>query len=221
MNSVMKIVLVDDEILFRQGIKFMLDREEGFKVVFEASNGKELIDYLEDAEDQPDLIITDLKMPVLNGVETTKILHKKNPELKIIALTSYDTHSFVANMIDVGAASFVLKNSRPEDLLFAIKQVLDTGFYYNEKILKILKEIEVRDKNVKCELDAAFLSPREIEVLQLICEQKNTAEIAEILFISPRTVEGHRTNLLLKTESKNIAGLVVFAIQNKITLIDF
>lgn len=217
----MRIVLVDDEILFRQGIKFILDREEDYEVVYEASNGRELIEYLETSEVKPDLIITDLKMPVLNGVETTKILHKKYPELKIIALTSYETHSFVANMIDVGAASFVLKNSRPEDLLYAIKQVLDNGFYYNDRILKILKETEIKSKNVKCELDSAFLSPREIEVLQLICEQKNTAEIAEILFISPRTVEGHRTNLLLKTESKNIAGLVVFAIQNQITLIDF
>ncbi|WP_432221014.1 response regulator transcription factor [Flavobacterium sp. TMP13] len=220
MKNVIKVVLVDDEILFRQGIKFMLDREEDFQVVFQASNGKELLDYLDNTDEQPDAILTDLKMPVLNGVETTKILHKKYPSTKIIALTSYDSHSFVANMIDVGAAAFVLKNAKPEELLYAIRQVADKGFYYNEKVLKILKEIELMKKNAKSELDAAFLSPREIEVLQLICEQKNTAQIAEILFISPRTVEGHRTNLLLKTESKNIAGLVVFAIQNRLALID-
>ncbi|KVV15303.1 response regulator transcription factor [Flavobacterium sp. TAB 87] len=220
MKNVIKVVLVDDEILFRQGIKFMLDREEDFQVVFQASNGKELLDYLDNTDEQPDAILTDLKMPVLNGVETTKILHKKYPNTKIIALTSYDSHSFVANMIDVGAAAFVLKNAKPEELLYAIRQVADKGFYYNEKVLKILKEIELMKKNAKSELDAAFLSPREIEVLQLICEQKNTAQIAEILFISPRTVEGHRTNLLLKTESKNIAGLVVFAIQNRLALID-
>lgn len=220
MKSVIKVVLVDDEILFRQGIKFMLDREEDFDVVFQASNGKELLDYLDSTDEQPDAIITDLKMPVLNGVETTKILHKKYPSTKIIALTSYDSHSFVANMIDVGAASFVLKTAKPEELLYAIRQVADKGFYYNEKVLTILKEIELMKRNAKCELDAAFLSPREIEVLQLICEQKNTAQIAELLFISPRTVEGHRTNLLLKTESKNIAGLVVFAIQNRLALID-
>ena len=220
MKSKIRIVLADDEVLFRKGIRFMLDREEDFEVVFEASNGTELIEYIENCEILPDIVLTDLKMPELNGVEATKVLHKKFPEVKIIALTSYDSPAFVANMLDVGAASFILKNTKPEDLVRTIKHVADKGFYYTEKVLDIVKEVEKSNKVCKCQLDAAFLSPREIEVLQLICEQKNTAEIAEHLFISPRTVEGHRTNLLLKTESKNIAGLVVFAIQNKITSIN-
>ncbi|MBK0370502.1 response regulator transcription factor [Flavobacterium agrisoli] len=221
MKSVISIVLVDDELLFRQGVKFMINRDENLEVIYEASNGGELLNYLETTPTLPDIVITDLKMPVLNGVETTKILQKQYPNLKIIALTSYDSPSFIANMLDVGAASFILKNAHPEDLIATIKEVADKGFYYNDRVLKIVKEIELKNKTTKSELDAGFLSPREIEVLQLICEQKNTAQIAEILCISPRTVEGHRTNLLLKTDSKNIAGLVVFAIQNKITLIDF
>ena len=221
MKSGIKIALVDDEILFRHGIKFIIDREVDLEVVVEAANGSELLDYLANNDNLPDIVLADLKMPVLNGVEMTKILQKKYPEIKIIALTSYDTPAFIANMLDVGASSFILKNSKPEDLLYVIREVAEKGFYYTDKILKTLKEIEVQNKNVKSELDAAFLSPREIEVLQLICEQKNTAQIAEILFISPRTVEGHRTNLLLKTDSKNIAGLVVFAIQNRITSFGF
>ena len=146
MKNVIKVVLVDDEILFRQGIKFMLDREEDFQVVFQASNGKELLDYLDNTDEQPDAILTDLKMPVLNGVETTKILHKKYPNTKIIALTSYDSHSFVANMIDVGAAAFVLKNAKPEELLYAIRQVADNRI--DEKKCKV---------RTRCSF---FISPR-------------------------------------------------------------
>src|SRR3970282_800551 len=168
MDNHIKIVLVDDEILFRKGVFFLLDREKNIQIIAEASNGVELVTFLNENENHPDIVIMDLKMPLLNGVEATKILHKEYPQIKIIALTSYDSSSFIANMINVGAVSYLVKNSTPQELL------------------------------------------------QLICEQKTTAEIGEKLFISPRTVEGHRNNLLLKTESKNSAGLVVYAIQNEI-----
>lgn len=216
METPIKIILVDDEVLFRKGIVFLLEREENLKVVYEASNGNELISYLNKSTSQPDIIILDLKMPILNGVEATKIIHKKFPDIKVIALTSYDTKSFVANMLQVGAASYLLKNSTPKDLIFTINEVSAKGYYYNENVLKIIQEIAKAGKNTKCSLDTNFLSTREIEVLRLICLQKSTAEIAEELFISPRTVEGHRNNLLLKTESRNTAGLVVYAIQNEI-----
>lgn len=216
METPIKIILVDDEVLFRKGIIFLLEREENLKVVYEASNGNELISYLNKSTSQPDIIILDLKMPILNGVEATKIIHKKFPDIKVIALTSYDTKSFVANMLQVGAASYLLKNSTPKDLIFTINEVSTKGYYYNENVLKIIQEIAKAGKNTKCSLDTNFLSTREIEVLRLICLQKSTAEIAEELFISPRTVEGHRNNLLLKTESRNTAGLVVYAIQNEI-----
>lgn len=217
MKTPIKIILVDDEILFRKGIIFLLEREENFKVVFEASNGSELIAYLEKTTSQPDIIIIDLKMPVLNGVEATKIIHKSFPDIKIIALTSYDTKSFVANMLQVGAVSYLIKNATPKDLIHTINEVSTKGYYYNDNVLNIIQNIAKAGKNTRCNLDTNFLSAREIEVLRLICLQKSTAEIAEELFISPRTVEGHRNNLLLKTESKNTAGLVVYAIQNEIT----
>ncbi|MBF7093505.1 response regulator transcription factor [Flavobacterium sp. ALJ2] len=216
MKTSIKIILVDDEVLFRKGIVFLLEREEKLKVIYEASNGNELISYLNKSSSQPDIIILDLKMPILNGVEATKIIHKKFPDIKVIALTSYDTKSFVVNMLQVGAASYLLKNSTPKDLIFTINEVNTKGYYYNENILKIIQEIAKAGKNTRCSLDTNFLSAREIEVLRLICLQKSTAEIAKELFISPRTVEGHRNNLLLKTESRNTAGLVVYAIQNEI-----
>lgn len=220
MDDRIRIMLVDDEVLFRKGISFLLGREENIDIIQEASNGAELITFLNENESHPDIIIMDLKMPLLNGVEATKILHKEFPEIKIIALTSYDTPSFVANMINVGAVSYLVKNTTPQELLKTINQVALKGFYYNEKVLKVIKQTDSISKNNKSTLDSNFLTSREIEVLQLICEQKTNLEIGEMLFISPRTVEGHRNNLLLKTGSKNSAGLVVYAMQNDIVIIE-
>jgi DNA-binding NarL/FixJ family response regulator len=220
MESKIKIILVDDEILFRKGISFLLEREKNLEIIFEASNGDELISYLQSNKNHPDIIMMDLKMPLINGIEATKIIRKDFPEIKIIALTSYDSKSFVANMIDVGAVSYLIKNATPQDLLTTINEVALKGFYYTNYILEIIKEDVLTTKKVKSNFDSNFLTKREIEVLKLICFQKSTVEIAEQLFISPRTVEGHRNNLLLKTESKNIAGLVVYAVQNDIILLE-
>lgn len=220
MNNIIKIILVDDEILFRKGISFLLEREKNLEIIFEASNGDELISYLQSNKNHPDIIMMDLKMPLINGIEATKIIRKDFPEIKIIALTSYDSKSFVANMIDVGAVSYLIKNATPQDLLTTINEVALKGFYYTDYIIEIIKEDVLSTKKVKSNFDSHFLTKREIEVLKLICFQKSTVEIAEELFISPRTVEGHRNNLLLKTESKNIAGLVVYAVQNDIILLE-
>jgi DNA-binding NarL/FixJ family response regulator len=211
-----KIVLVDDEILFRKGISFLLEREKNIEIIYEASNGMELISFLKESSEKPDIIVMDLKMPLLNGVEATKILHKDFPAIKIIALTSYDSKSFIANMIQVGAVSYLIKNTTPLELLKTINEVAEKGFYYNEDVMKNIQETNLTNKNCKSRFDTGFLTSREVEIIQLICKQKSTAEIADALFISPRTVEGHRNNLLLKTECKNVAGLVVFAVQNKI-----
>lgn len=219
MDATIKIVLVDDEILFRKGISFLLEKEKNIKVIFEASDGSELISFLKESSIHPDIIIMDLKMPILNGVEATKLIRNEFPKIKIIALTSYNSKSFVANMISVGAVSYLVKNATPQELLLTINEVAAKGFYYDEFVMKNIQDNTCVSKNIKSHLDNNFLTSRELEILKLICEQKNTVEIAEKLFISPRTVEGHRNNLLLKTESKNIAGLVVYAIQNEITLI--
>lgn len=217
MSKTIKIILVDDEILFRKGISFLLGREPNIDIIFEASNGDELISFLQNNKNNhPDVIIMDLKMPGINGVEATKIIHVEFPKLKIIALTSYDSKSFVANMIDVGAVSYLIKNATPQELIITINEVAEKGFYYTDYVMKIIQDDVLTAKKTKSALDNNFLTAREFEVLKLICSQKSTAEIAEKLFISPRTVEGHRNNLLLKTESRNIAGLVVYAVQNEI-----
>ncbi len=223
MDKVINIILADDEELFRRGIAFLLNRENNFNVLFEASNGSELINFLSaNAKVVPDIILMDLKMPFLNGVEATKIIHSTFPNIKIIALTSYNTNSFIANMINVGAASYLVKNATPTEMIQTINEVYKNGFYYNENVLMVIHEgILPSDTKSKGMISEEHLTTREKEVLQFICQQFNTNEIAEALCISPRTVEGHRNNLLSKTESKNIAGLVVYAIQNKFIDIDY
>ncbi len=218
MSSKIKIVIADDEQLFRKGMRFLLEKTDEFEVIFEAEDGSELVDLLKTSEVVPDIILMDLKMPKLNGVEATKVVHKDYPDIKIIALTSYGGKSFIINMIDVGASSYLLKNTSPKDVVFTIKEVHEKGFFYNEKVMKMIHEnlLSSSGKKIRSDLDKKLLSKREIEVLELICAEYTTNEIAEKLFISPRTVDGHRNNLLLKTGSKNVAGLVIYGIQKKL-----
>lgn len=210
------VVIADDEELFRVGIVHILTRNDEVNVMFEAANGKELIDYLSSAELLPDVIIMDIKMPELNGVEATKLITKEYPEIGIVALTTYNTKPFIRNMIDVGASAYLVKNSPPKKVLHTIKQVYFNGFYYDNEVMKIVNDrfSASKDESKKSVFDDDFLTPREREVLGLICLQQTTSEIAEKLFISPRTVEVHRKNLLEKTGVKNGAGLVIFAITN-------
>ena len=218
MSEKIKIVLADDELLFRQGLKSILQNEKNIEIIFEAENGEDLIFKLRQSENLPSIVLTDLKMPNLNGVEATKIIRKEFPKIKIIALTSYGGKSFIINMIDVGASSYLLKNTSPKDVVFTIKEVHSKGFFYNEKVMKMIHEnlLSSSGKKIRSDLDKKLLSKREIEVLELICAEYTTNEIAEKLFISPRTVDGHRNNLLLKTGSKNVAGLVIYGIQKKL-----
>jgi DNA-binding NarL/FixJ family response regulator len=210
----LKLILADDEPLFRNGISFILQREEDIEVIFEASDGVQLLEYLKAGNPQPDIIIMDLKMPLLNGVDATKIISEEYPEIKIIALTSYNTKLFIANMINTGAASYLVKNTTPQNLLTTIREVAAKGFYYDEHVLEVLRE-EMHTLK-RSSFDNWELTAREREIIKLICMQLSTKEIADKLFINHRTVEGHRNNLLLKTQSKNMAGLVVFALQNDI-----
>ncbi len=217
MQSTIKILLADDELLFRKGIAFLLEREKNIEIIFEAADGAEIIRYLAENENHPDIILMDLKMPNLNGVEATKLIQKQFPDIKIIALTSYDSKSFISNMIQVGASSYLVKNATPAEMIFTINEVSEKGFYYNENVFKVIQDnIGFESTKIKSDFDRDFFTSREQEVLQLVCEQLSAPEIADKLFISPRTVEGHRNTLMIKTGSKNIAGLVVYALQNGI-----
>ena len=132
------IAIADDEQLFRTGIRFLLERENNLNVIFEAENGQQLIDFISNTEEFPDVILMDLKMPEVNGVEAAKIIHKTHPDIKIVALTSYGGKAFITNMIDVGASSYLLKNANPKTVIQTINEVYEKGFYYDETVLKII-----------------------------------------------------------------------------------
>lgn len=211
-----KIILADDEPLFRNGIAFLLQREPDIEVLFEASDGSELLAHLRETENLPDSIIMDLKMPMLNGVETTRILCDEFPQIKIIALTSYNTKPFIANMITIGASAYLVKNTTPTHLISTIREVAKKGFHYDAYVLEVIREGTGVIQKSRSAFDNTELTSREREVLKFVCMQYSTKEIAEKLFINHRTVEGHRNNLLLKTESRNMAGLVVYALQHEV-----
>jgi len=218
MNTKITLAIADDELLFRQGLISILSKEKNLDILFDAEDGNHLMDQLRTADQTPEIVITDLKMPGLNGVETTKLIRKEFPNIKIIALTSYFSKPFIINMISIGAVAYLAKNSTPKLMLTTINEVADKGFYYDEQVMKFIHEglLNNNDQIKKSNFDTTYFTKREKEVLDLICKQFTTNEIAEKLFISPRTVDGHRNNLLLKSEAKNLAGLVVYAIQNKL-----
>ena len=221
-NNNIKIVLADDELLFRQGVKAILGREEIFTILFDAPDGEQLINKLRLAKTLPDIVITDLKMPSINGVEVTKLIKNEFPDIKVIALTSYFSKPFILNMISIGAVAYLAKDSSPQLMIKTIKEVAEKGFFYAEEVMQYLQEkiANPKSKKVRSNFDANYFTKREIEVLDLICKQYTTNDIAETLFISPRTVEGHRNNLLLKTESKNVAGLVIYALKNRMVTLE-
>jgi DNA-binding NarL/FixJ family response regulator len=218
-----KIAIADDENLFREGVTGLLETESDITFLFEAENGKTLLYKLQMFKNNlPHIILMDLKMPEMNGVECTRIVKKKYPEVKIIALSSYFSKSFILNMIDAGVVAYLAKDCQRKELLEAIHQVYHQGYYYDKVVMELINEnlLHGAKTQVKSTFDKLYLTKKEKEVLALICAQYTTQEIADKLFISPRTVDGHRNNLLQKTGCKNTAGLVVFAIQNGVIDID-
>lgn len=207
MNKI-KTIIVDDHNLFRNGLKFILNQFENIEVVGEASNGKEFLILLENIS-LPDIVLLDINMPILNGIEAAKRSLQKYPKLKIIVLSMYGESEYYNTMIDIGVKGFILKDCDNKELKEAIERVYSGGTYFSQEILlSLIKEKKSNDK--------INLTKREKEILELICKGYSNNEIAEKLFISQRTVERHRANLLEKTNSKNSISLVVFALKNKL-----
>lgn len=210
-----RIALADDELLFRKGLIALLQNKEGLDIVLEADHGLELLEQLQKKDNLPEVLLLDLKMPKMNGIEVAKIIRKNYPAIKIIIISTHFSRAFIINMIELGATAYLPKNSSPEEVENTIRAVYEKGFHYNDEVLGFIRENLINQKKLKANFPFE-LSSREKEILQLICEQYTTPEIGKKLFISPRTVDGHRNNLLSKLGCKNIAGLVVFALQNQL-----
>ncbi len=219
MNQKINVGLVEDQLLFRQGMKAILSSWNNIATVFESADGHSVIEKLKSTNQIPDVMLVDLSLPALNGVEysgrdVTVALLKDYPEMKIIILSGHSDENFIAQMIEFGAHGYLVKDSDPGEVLEAIVSVYTKGSYINERTLKALqKTAQRKDKN---SIVNSELTKRELEIMELICHQFTSEEIAEKLFISVKTVNGHRINILEKTGAKNIAGLVIYAIRNNI-----
>lgn len=220
-NLPISIGIADDEALFRRGIRLILEDDPAFKIAFEAANGQELLDKIAAASQAPDVLILDLKMPVMDGIEAAKILRQQHPAILLIVVSSHVSKSFILNMIEIGAASYLGKSASPEEMVETIHTVMEKGFCYNSMVMEVIRE-SLSGKTIP--KASSFTQPmeltsREQEILQLICEEFTNAEIADKLYISNRTVEGHRNNLLSKLGCRNTAGLVVYALQHNLVKI--
>ncbi len=212
------IAIADDEALFRKGMKLLLNGYKGIQVDLEAENGVDLLHKLKNSEKLPHILLLDLKMPEMNGIEVAKVIRTDYPNVKIIVLSTHFSRAFIINMIELSAVAYLPKNSQPQEVAETIQSVYSKGFHYNNEVMAIIRENIMLKQKPKAQF-SFDLTTREVEILQLICEQYTAPEIAEKLFISPRTVDGHRNNLLSKLNCKNVAGLVVFALQNEIVQI--
>jgi DNA-binding NarL/FixJ family response regulator len=206
-----KIALADDHQLFRNGLKILLGSFNEFEVVAEASNGKELQKALETCH--ADIVLMDISMPEMDGVEATGILSREMPGTRVIALSMYGEEEYYYRMVEAGAKGFILKDSDITDVHDAIIAVHKGGNYFSQELLyHVINRIKNREQEVK----SSSLSKREKEILLKICEGLSNHEIADSLFISKRTVDKHRANLLSKTGSKNTASLILYAIKNRL-----
>jgi len=206
-----KIVIVDDHQLFRNGLKILLNSFPEFEIVAEASNGKEFLDLI--GTTKADIVLMDINMPEVDGIEATKKGLKVCPDINIIALSMYGEEDYYYKMVDSGAKGFLLKDSDINEVKEAIHTVNKGGNYFSQELLHhVIQKIKHRELEVK----AANLSKREKEILEKICEGLSNQEIADTLFISKRTVDKHRANLLGKTNSKNTASLILYSIKNKL-----
>jgi DNA-binding NarL/FixJ family response regulator len=211
-----RVFLVDDHRLFRNGLVLLLGGEPDITVVGEAANGREFIDRLE--EPVPDIVLMDIDMPVMDGVAATEEACSRHPELKILTLTMYGDENYYYRMIDAGARGFILKDSDIQEVTRAIRSVHSGGTYFSQEILyHVIRSIREVEKQKDPPLS---LSPRELDVLREICCGSSNQEIAGSLHISKRTVEKHRANLLLKTQSRNSASLVMYAVHNNLIPVD-
>jgi DNA-binding NarL/FixJ family response regulator len=213
-----KIAIVDDQQLFRNGVTAIINTVEDFQLLTEAESAPEFLKQLSVAPVLPDIVLLDMSLPGINGIELNEILHKNYPSIKVLVVTAYDLQRFIVKMIESGASGFLSKNCDAKELIMAINTITKSGFYFSDMIIKALQAGIGKNSRTLKNINSIPIefTKREKEILTLICKEYTTEEIATQFFLSVRTVEGHRLNLLAKTGCKNIAGLVIFAIKNEL-----
>jgi DNA-binding NarL/FixJ family response regulator len=215
MNEPIKVAIADDHVLFRAGVKTALSIHKDIKMIAEADNGMQLLTVLKHV--QPDVILLDIQMPILDGIGTLPEIKKLYPQIKVIMLTMHNDHSMISKLMELGANSYLTKNSDSEIIYQAVKTVHEEEYYFNQLTNKAL----IDGLRVKRQAEASLpvdakLNDKEITILRMICEEKSTKEIADLVDLSPRTVEAIRDKLKVKTGAKSLAGLVMYAVKSGI-----
>ena len=211
MSKELKIVIVDDHQMFIDGVRSLLRNEKNLVFVHEANYASDALDYI--SKNEVDLLITDISMPGMSGTELTKLVKEEYPHIKILVLTMYNDPSIINEILQSEAEGYILKNTNKQELVNGINKIMDDGTYYSNEVIKLMRNNTKASgiPNTKEEL-----TPREIEILKLVCEEFTTADIAEKLFISPHTVDTHRKNILKKSGHKTIVGLIKYAFEHSI-----
>lgn len=221
-----RIALVDDHQLVRSGIKMLIENFTEFKVVIEASHGRELLEKMGQVKVLPQIAMVDVTMPIMDGFETTRKLNEQYPEIKVVALSVHDDQRSVNTMIECGANAYLLKDSSPQIVKTTLLQVFEKGYYYDQFVIEKLisakdspEEIKRRN-NFKEEYSGInLLTKREIEFIKHCCSEMTYKEIAHIMTISERTVDGYRESVFSKLDLKSRTGIVLFALQSKLYIV--
>lgn len=216
-----KLALVDDDYLIVTLLKSFFNQDQSTQVVYDTTDGYQLFNYLEEKNTEPiDILLLDLKMKTIDGLEVLKHVKTNHPELKVVVISSHYQDNSIGFMTKEGVAGFLPKGMSPFELLDIVKQVHKNGFYLNKDQMEILRE-QISSKVSKPMIDEdELLTEREKEIIKLLCQQKTAKEIGEHLFITQRTVEGHKNNLFTKIGVRNVAGLIVYALQKHIVTLE-
>jgi DNA-binding NarL/FixJ family response regulator len=212
-----KVIIADDHVLYRAGVKTALSSKKDIKVIAEADNGVHLLNMLKMI--QPDVILLDIQMPIMDGISALPEIKKNWPHIKVIMLTFMDDHSMITKLMELGANSYLAKTSDSEIIYEAIKTCFEQEYYFNSLTNKaLLTNLKQRNTVVPQNqtLQEANLNDKEMTILKLMCEEKSTKEIADLVDLSPRTVEAIRDKLKVKTGAKTTAGLIMYAVKHKI-----
>jgi DNA-binding NarL/FixJ family response regulator len=212
-----KIIVVDDHVMFREGLKSLIEQENLGEVIAEAENGKKFLDLIGNLK--PDLVLMDIEMPEMNGLEASEIALQKFPDLKILVLSMFGDEDYYIRLINAGAKGFILKSSGKKELENGIREVASGESHFSNELLRRIIFNVGKNKSLKNQEAEFEFTERELEVLKLLCNGLSNAEIAEQLNLSIKTIETHRSKLLLKTGIKNSISLVLFALKNKIIVI--
>lgn len=211
-NKMIKVVITDDHALFRTGVKTSLMSRKNIQMIGEAENGMQLLNLLKHIK--PDVLLLDIQMPIMDGLTTLPEVKKLYPDIKVIMLSMHNDHSMISKMMEIGANSYLTKDSDSESIYQAIKTCHESEFYFNEltnkALLSGLRNKKYEESSIPHDVN---LSEKEINILKLMCEEKSTKEIADFVDLSPRTVEAIRDKLKTKTGTKSMAGLVMYAVK--------